>query len=138
LTWPTTIKLIHDFGLPIIGRGLGGVGSGEVHYGLMGSGEYEFGEFNLGVTDNLVLYLYGNFGAIGTLLVPFLTFIGAKLVCSDCKVTQGIGLASGLIVIFGVTTDILEMLSSAIIIGLALAAYMADKEEPNYSRSLNT
>ncbi len=61
-TWPQGFKLILDQGSPVFGRGLGTMGGGQMYF--------EPDQFNPG--DNLFLYLYGNLGILGTLVIPWI------------------------------------------------------------------
>lgn len=61
-TWPQGFKLILDQGSFIFGRGLGTMGGGQMYF--------EPDQFNPG--DNLFLYLYGNVGILGTLVIPWI------------------------------------------------------------------
>ena len=117
VTWPEGISLLAQHSIPGFGRGLGGVGSGEKYFGTIQGGLGGFG-----VMDNYPLYLYGNFGVIGLIFLGFQLLAAIRLIESPSPLRCGLGLALGAILVFGVTTDSLENLLVAIVIGMALRA----------------
>lgn len=116
-TWPNILNALFRESIPGIGRGLGGVGSGEKLFGsLMAQG----GHF--GFSDNLPLYMYGNLGVFGLLLVLLQCIAALKLVGDQRKLHQGLGFAVGGLLVIGLATDVIESLMSSIFIGMALRA----------------
>lgn len=120
-TWPEGIKLISQYSVPGLGRGLSGVGAGEVVFGTIKTDSHGFG-LGFGVMDNYPLYLYGNFGLFGLLFLVLQMIASMRLIESTVLIKRGLGLASGGLLIFGFATDAMENLLSATVMGIALSA----------------
>lgn len=117
-TWPNVIHVLHQYGNLWFGRGLSGLGGAQRLFGSI-----SMGPVDLGVADNLPLYLYGNFGFVGIFIFIYLYFVASKLLIQNSKDSQSFGATLVSILIFGVATDSLENLVSATIIGIALGSY---------------
>jgi hypothetical protein len=96
--WPAAWKLIVEDGSPWTGRGLGGIGTAQLYF------EAEL--YN--PADNLLLYLVGNFGALGALLLVALCARVARLGRSPQPLDQVLGLAGIVILAYGMTTNVVE------------------------------
>lgn len=116
-TWPEGLRLISEHSIPLLGLGLSGVGAGNKYFGTV-----QGGLMGLGVMDNYALYLYGNFGVAGLLFLALQYLAAVRLIGSKEPLRCGMGLALGALLVLGFTTDAVENLLSALIIGIALRA----------------
>lgn len=107
-TWPTFLHAVHSL---TIGEGLGGVGA-PVMYFHPGS--------VLGYADNYSLYLIGTFGVFAGL-----TFFVSQSFAA-CRLAEGTGLSMGvsvtlfMLLLGSATTDVIEGVPAAFLIGLSL------------------
>jgi hypothetical protein len=67
--WPEVLEIIWDYGNPFWGRGLGGIGQGQVFF--------ENHLFNS--ADNIFLYLYAQFGVLGALYLFYFYYKSRSL-----------------------------------------------------------
>ncbi len=122
VAWPEGLRLISQHSVPLLGRGLSGVGTGEKYFGIIEGG---FAGFE--VMDNYALYLYGNFGVVGLIFLVAQFLAAMRLIESDSSLKQGFGLALGALLLFGFTTDSAENLLSGVVIGIGLRAGFSKK-----------
>lgn len=119
-TWPITFGLIERYGTWGFGLGLGGVGTPSKTLGGIEQGDALVGDLGLSYTDNLALYLYGNLGFSGILILIALTIATFRLCRSHQLAERAIGLASVCLLVCGLTIDMMEMLFAPIVFGLCL------------------
>jgi hypothetical protein len=110
-TWPEAIRLVAGHGSWLWGRGLGGLGTAQVYFEGVAA--------NPG--DNLVLYLWGNFGIPGVLLF-------AWLCCRLVGSLDGLGARSVwaprmllCLTAYGITTSCLDNTALGLCAGMLIA-----------------
>jgi hypothetical protein len=109
--WPSAWSLIVGEGNPWTGRGLGGLGTAQLYY--------ENDLYNPG--DNLLIYLVGNFGVLGVVILAGLTAKVAGLARSEEPFDRMLSLAGLLILAYGMTTSVVESPLLGLWLGLIAA-----------------
>lgn len=132
-TWPNGIDVVWRYGIPFLGRGLGGVGTAARYLGDSG-GPLAFAA----VMDNFSLYMYGHFGLIGIAVFIYMTCCAVKLMKRSDPFERGVGLTLLALLISGLSMDFIESLPATILVGMALAAAARRQANPINSRSLKS
>ncbi|NYH25846.1 hypothetical protein [Paraburkholderia bryophila] len=109
-TWPLLLNAMLRENLIGLGIGPGGFGSLTGHY------QSAFG-FNVGYSDNMVLYLVANFGIIGGILFMLLM---AQFVFSSRREDKRVWLMLLFLLLSGITTDIYESIGCLLFLGVTI------------------
>jgi len=116
-TWPATFKMITEHGNIITGRGLGGIG-----------GAQKLFEYLLySPADNLFIYLYAVFGLMA---LPILVIYGAGTLQLNIRknfLDRYFYTIMLSVLIYGITTNIIESTIFSIFLGLSIAHIFAKK-----------
>lgn len=121
LTWPVTFMLVDKFGVAGLGIGMGGVGTPARTLGGVDASDAT-GELGLGYTDNLALYLYGNIGLPGLLVIAFAVWSIVWLCRYGSERQCALGCGAAVLLFAGVTVDMMEMLVAPMVFGVAIGA----------------
>jgi hypothetical protein len=118
-TWPQAFANIDRYGSYILGRGIGGIGTAQRYYEPL---IYNY-------ADNLFVYMYTNFGvlAVGYLVYLMIKIQNLKIRLERDAVFFGI---AATILIYGITTAVLESPSIAFLAGLMLVHLSRLEVEP--------
>ncbi|MFM0167501.1 hypothetical protein [Paraburkholderia sediminicola] len=124
-TWPNGIDIVWRYGIPFMGRGLGGVGTAARYLGDSGGPLA-----SASVMDNFALYMYGHFGLIGIALFVYMARCAVKLIKRADPFDRGLGLCLLALLISGLSMDFIESLPATIVVGMALAAAARRRTKP--------
>jgi hypothetical protein len=124
-TWPKGIDIVWRYGIPFLGRGLGGVGTAARYLGDSGGPLA-----SASVMDNFALYMYGHFGLIGIALFIYMARCAVKLIKRADPFDRGLGLCLLALLISGLSMDFIESLPATIVVGMALAAAARRRTKP--------
>jgi hypothetical protein len=132
-TWPNGIDVVWRYGIPFLGRGLGGVGTAARYLGDSG-GQLA----SAAVMDNFALYMYGHLGLIGIAIFIYMMRCSVKLMKRANPFDRGLGLSLLALLISGLSMDFIESLPATIVVGMALAAAARRRTKPviAYPRTL--
>jgi hypothetical protein len=123
--WPEVIEIIQDYGNPVLGRGLGGIGQSQIF----------FENYLFNSADNIFLYLYAQFGLLGFFYLFYLYYKSRSL---NSERELYFCLLVFIIFQYGVTTNIFESSSLCLSVGFVLAHLNNYKLRTEYQRQLNT
>lgn len=104
--WPVWLRMIAERGNVLLGRGLGGIGAAQQYF--------EPALFSPG--DNIAVYLYGTFGVLGLVLL-FVYARNAARIDVKGQVGRFFFFCACLILLEGVTVNVLEDVFTAIVLG---------------------
>jgi hypothetical protein len=132
-TWPNGIDVVWRYGIPFLGRGLGGVGTAARYLGDSGGPLA-----SAAVMDNFALYIYGHLGLIGIAIFVYMMRCAVKLMKRADPFDRGLGLSLLALLISGLSMDFIESLPATIVVGMALAAAARRRTKPviAYPRTL--
>ncbi|MFZ0281668.1 MAG: O-antigen ligase family protein, partial [Bacteroidales bacterium] len=123
-TWPEVIDIVQNYGNPILGRGLGGIGQPQVFF-----------ENNLyNSCDNLFIYLYAQFGVIGIIYIVYFYLKSRSL---SAKNDLYFCLLLFIILQFGITSSIFETPLLCLFVGFLLAHITNPKLRMEYQKRLS-
>ena len=108
-TWPTVFEFVIEQGNPLLGIGVGGIGTAQKLYNPSFPS----------ITDNLVVYLYASFGLIGPMLVLFCVLSSFyRQYRNRYSFTEG--LLAFVIFSMGITSNVIESPFAAFVFGVLL------------------
>lgn len=123
-TWPDTLALYRAVSDNYyLGRGLGGIGSAERVFGVLGAEKKPFEYLiDLSVADNNALYLFVQFGLVGILIHIGLWVVCFKLLFARTVRFVTIGALLAAVLVVGLVTDVMESVLCLLIVGCSIAA----------------
>ena len=119
--WPEWIRMIVDHGNPIFGRGLGGIGTAQLHF--------EPALFS--PSDNIAVFIYATFGVFG-LVMLFSYARKASRSIPDCGIDRFFFYSACVVLLGGTTLSVMD----ASLLGLTFgASFRYFQEQTTFSHS---